>query len=413
MRLKLPVEPRPDQWNLINHKKRFGVSLRHRRNGKTVAIITKLIKRALANNLQSPRYGYMAPYLKQAREIAWDYLVHYTSIFPDVRWNKTELSATFMGDRKISLMGADNADSHRGKYLDGIGIDEFDDIDYIVWTEIVLPALADRNGWADILGTPKGRANLYAILEMAKKSDELWYWEVIKASESGVLSPEQMSLLRANMTEMAWRQEMEMDFDAYADGLINIAWFKFYKGQPPEPIVYRTWSWDTANKKGEKNDYSVGQLWGRSAAGRDYLLKMVRGKYEYPELKRLVRQCFLSSPSHEVLIEDAASGQQLIQEFKADTKLPIIAMKPSSSDRNVGMPKHKEERVLAVSTRIESGLVWLPADDQTVESLLVECSAFPSKNVHDDTIDPLTQYLIRRYNVEGRGKARNIRLGGL
>ena len=76
-------------------------------------------------------------------------------------------------------------------------------------------------------------------------------------------------------------------------------------------------SWDTANKATELSDFSVCTTWG--ILGKNlYLLEVLRRRMEYPELKRAVRdQHALFRPSV-VLIEDKASGTQLIQELVAD-----------------------------------------------------------------------------------------------
>jgi len=56
---------------------RWAALVAHRRCGKTVACVNDLIARALQLKLPHGRYGYVAPYLAQAKEVAWEYLKRY------------------------------------------------------------------------------------------------------------------------------------------------------------------------------------------------------------------------------------------------------------------------------------------------------------------------------------------------
>ena len=69
----------------------------------------------------------------------------------------------------IRRYGADNPDALRGPYLDGVVLDEFADMKPEVWYEVVRPMLADRQGWATFIGTPKGKNEFWRLYESAKK----------------------------------------------------------------------------------------------------------------------------------------------------------------------------------------------------------------------------------------------------
>src|SRR5687767_9955401 len=71
---------------------RFLVLVWHRRGGKTVFAIVELILAALKCEKERGRYGYVAPYLKQAKAVAWDYLHHFTLNIPGCVYNESELS---------------------------------------------------------------------------------------------------------------------------------------------------------------------------------------------------------------------------------------------------------------------------------------------------------------------------------
>src|SRR3989440_10245327 len=94
--------------------------------------------------------------------------------------------------------------------------------------------------------------------------------------------------------------------------------FKCYgENERPERLERIVQSWDTANKATELSDFSVCTTWG--VRGMDlFLLGVFRRRLEYPALKRAVREQQSQFDADVVLIEDNASGTQLIQELIAD-----------------------------------------------------------------------------------------------
>ena len=133
MRLSLSKRPvissyqeRPMQKALrqLCSQNRFNVLVIHRRAGKTVFAINKLIRDVLTEPRHNARGHYFAPTYRQAKSIAWDYLRDFTAHIPGMVYNKTELAATFPRGQKIQLVGADNPDSFRGQYSDTAVLDE-------------------------------------------------------------------------------------------------------------------------------------------------------------------------------------------------------------------------------------------------------------------------------------------------
>ena len=226
--------PRPLQAVIHASLKRFNVLVCHRRFGKTLLVINELINKGLVNQLHNPQYAYIAPTYKQAKMIAWEYIVDYTSQIPGVKVNKSELSVEILREGqknevtgewikrpdkvKIMLLGADNPDSLRGIYLDGAVLDEFAQCDPIIWGEIVRPALADRKGWAIFIGTPKGQNHFYNRLKRAEKQPESWFTAIYKASETNVLPQEEIDDMIADMEPEEVEQELECSFHAAVRG---------------------------------------------------------------------------------------------------------------------------------------------------------------------------------------------------
>ena len=211
-------EPRELQLQLHRELQRFNVLVAHRRFGKTVFTVNEMIDQGLRCLLERPRYAYIAPYLKQAKAIAWDYFQHYLRPLPGVKFNQAELRADIAG-RRFQLFGADNPDALRGIYLDGVVFDEYALMDPRVWGEIVRPLLTDRSGWAIFIGTPMGRNSFYELYQKAPKRSH-WHRAMFKASDTDVLTEEELEQARSEMSAEQYEQEFECSFDAAIRGAI-------------------------------------------------------------------------------------------------------------------------------------------------------------------------------------------------
>ena len=91
-------------------------------------------------------------------------LKHQARSLKEARFHEGELRCDLANGARISLYGGDDPDSLRGLYLDGVVLDEFQQMDPRVWSEVIRPALADRQGWALITGTPHGAQRALAAL---------------------------------------------------------------------------------------------------------------------------------------------------------------------------------------------------------------------------------------------------------
>jgi predicted phage terminase large subunit-like protein len=141
-------------------------------------------------------------------------------------------------------------------------------------------------------------------------------------------------------------------------------------------------SWDTANKASELSDFSVCTSWG--IKGKDiYLLHVLRKRMEYPELKRAVCEQCQAFEASVVLIEDKASGTQLIQELFAEGVHAVTRYQPQSD---------KIMRMHAQTAMIENGFVHLPREAAWLPEYLHELTAFPNGK-HDDQVDSTAQML--------------------
>lgn len=163
---------------------------------------------------------------------------------------------------------------------------------------------------------------------------------------------------------------------------IKYEWFKWWRALPKLEFIFITV--DTAQKTKEIHDYTVMQAWGISESKDIYLLDMIRGKFEAPQLRQTAKVFYKKwdttalATLRKMYIEDKSSGSSLIQDLKADK------MKIGDIQRN----KDKVFRCDDLSPHIEAGRVYLNDDINGIQSLIDEALAFPNGK-HDDTIDPM------------------------
>lgn len=176
---------------------------------------------------------------------------------------------------------------------------------------------------------------------------------------------------------------------AIGGNIIRGEYFKRYTIHPR--ILQRKIYVDTAQKTKEHNDYSVFECWGKGDDGKIYLLDLIRGKWEAPELKKRAIAFWNKHNALDVdtvgqlrqmMVEDKASGTGLIQDIKMSNTIPIKGI-----ERNID----KLTRVMDVTAYLEAGMVCVPEGAPFTNDFIAECESFTADNTHahDDMIDPL------------------------
>lgn len=199
--------------------------------------------RALLNKRRGdapPRYAYIAPTRDQAKDIAWPYLKSFTSKLPGVKVNEGELRITLPKKQTIRLYSGDNYERMRGIYFDGAVVDEPADIDPKAWGTVIRPCLSDYQGWANFIGTPKGKNAFYKRHIDAREREDYFHM-VLRASESGILPADELYSIRRDITEDEYRQEYECDFNIGRPGAIYAKDFEQARNAgrvAPFPINY-------------------------------------------------------------------------------------------------------------------------------------------------------------------------------
>ena len=210
--VELDYKPRDVFLDFHERQQRWAVIVAHRRCGKTVACINDLIYKALIEGKEDGRYAYIAPYYSQAKTIAWDYLLKYSRPVM-AKANQSELWVELVTGARIRLFGADAGENLRGLFLDGVVMDEFADMKPSIWGAVVRPLLADREGWAVFIGTPKGHNSFYEIYRQAEQH-ESWFCKTLRASNTGIIPRSELEDAQMIMSEDQYLQEFECSFEA-------------------------------------------------------------------------------------------------------------------------------------------------------------------------------------------------------
>ena len=166
--------------------------------------------------------------------------------------------------------------------------------------------------------------------------------------------------------------------------IIKTSWFKRYTPETcPAEFHAIVIGLDTAFKTKSWNDFSVITVAGITELGDIYILKVYREKLEYPDLKRKlvnINSVWRGRGLRGWYVEDAASGQSLIQDMRHGSSLTILPWKPGTND--------KTNRCTSITPIIEGGRVFIPEEADWLDDWEVELSQFPSGK-HDDQVDSL------------------------
>lgn len=238
--MTLVYKPREQFAPFHNRGQRWGIMNTHRRAGKTVALVNDLIVGALECRLYKPQLAYIGPTYSQAKRIAWSYIKDFGEKYLGKPPQEAELKITLVNDATIYVLGADNADSLRGMYLDGAVMDEYAMFKPSVFPQIIRPALSDRHGWGVFASTPRGKNLFYDAYKLAERTPSEWFHLTLKASTSGIISAAELAALSRDMDPEEFAQEYECSFDSALKGAIysNEVNLMFSEGRVVEEELY-------------------------------------------------------------------------------------------------------------------------------------------------------------------------------
>jgi len=222
---------KPPQWKVFRCAERFRVLVAGRRFGKTYLALTELIQSAWGRGRKA---WYVAPTYKQAKRVAWNPLKQMTQPYWVGKPNETDLTIELDSGGTISLRGADNYDALRGDGLDFIVVDEYASVAPAAWTEVLRPALADKQGGALFIGTPRGHNHFYELYEAAQHQPH-WAAFQFTTEEGGHVTREELESATHELDERTFRQEFRASFENLGVGL---AYYAFDRAQNVRPVGY-------------------------------------------------------------------------------------------------------------------------------------------------------------------------------
>ena len=227
------------------------------------------------------------------------------------------------------------------------------------------------------------------------KSDQWHVVEFPALMDHGPVWPEywnteELEKVKATLPVGKWNAQWMQAPTSEEGAIIKREWWNVYKKETIPPLQHVIQSYDTAFLKKESADYSAITTWGIFYPNEDspanlILLDAMKGRYEFPELRRLALQQYKYWQPESVIIEAKASGLPLTYELR-QMDIPVINFTPSR-----GHDKHA--RVNAVAPLFESGIIWAP-EQKFADEVIEECAAFPNGD-HDDLVDSMTQAVMR------------------
>jgi hypothetical protein len=223
-KLNIQINPREPFRAYLERSQRWACMVVHRRGGKTFCCVQDLLRCALTHKREGPplRYAYVAPTRDQAKDIAWGYVKDFFCSIPGSVTNEADLKVTLPNGASLRLYSGENYERMRGLYFDGVVIDEPADIDPAAWHSVIRPTLSDYNGWATFIGTPKGRNQFWRQWVKALKNTK-WFTLLLKASESGLIPPEELRDIQEEIPDRDYLQEYECSFAVSRPGAIYSA----------------------------------------------------------------------------------------------------------------------------------------------------------------------------------------------
>jgi len=204
---------------------------------------------------------------------------------------------------------------------------------------------------------------------------------------------EELEKVKMSIGLRKWQAQWQQQPTAEEGAILKREWWQMWPHTQPPKCEYLIQSYDTAYSKKETADFSVITTWGVFVPNADsgpniILLDVVKGRWDFPELKRIAKEQYSYWNPDNVLIEAKATGVTLQQELRR-VGIPVTMYNPGG--RRAG--QDKVSRAHAVAPLFESKMVWSP-DTEWAQELIEECAAFPNGD-NDDMVDSTTQAMMR------------------
>ena len=200
---------------------------------------------------------------------------------------------------------------------------------------------------------------------------------------------EELEGVKASLSESKWQAQWQQNPTSEEGSIIKREWWQMWDKEDIPDLIHIIQSYDTAFSKKETADFSAITTWGvfypQFKGPHLILLDVKKGRWDFPELKKIALEEYKYWEPETIIIEAKASGTPLTHELR-QIGVPVVNFTPSK-----GNDKHV--RVNSVAPLFEAGKVYYP-DKRWAEEVIEECAAFPYGE-HDDLVDSTTQALMR------------------
>ncbi len=292
-------------------------------------------------------------------------------------YNKSDRVATLTDGKRVIFRTADDPEKLRGPNLGWFYLDEAALMEQSAWL-IMIGRLRLGPGRAWATTTPRGFNWVYDLFH----TDDENYAIIHSSTRENVYLPAGfIRSLETSYTSEFARQEIEGEFINPAGTLFKRAWFTTITDRYPDGVSWVRY-WDLAASTKDSADYTASAAVALSQDGTLYIRDMVRGKWEWPDAKRILMQTMQAEPSVQHGVEEALHGLAAVQELQRERSIANITL------RGIRVDKDKQSRALPWAARAEAGKValvrgpWIPA-------FLDEVASFPLGQ-HDDQVDSIS-----------------------
>jgi phage terminase large subunit-like protein len=314
-----------------------------------------------------------------------------------VRKLEAERTIFLPGGGSISVKSGENEDAIRGAGLDGVVIDEAAFCSDTLWPEVLRPALADKQGWAIFISTPKGKNYFWEMYQRAEHLEDWERWQR-PTSDNPIIPAKEIEAARADTTPLGFRQEFLAEFVTPGGNIVREEWFQYWEPTEDPDVIqlncteeglgtklvnvkqnlnYMTC--DLAASLKTSADYTVFCNW--VLAGSDLiLLDIDRRRLEGPDQLPAMRQMFERHKPAYIGVERTQYQLTFLQ----------LAKRAGLPARELKTDRDKFSRAQSVAVKFQNLQVYMPIRDPLINIIKDELLSFsgdPASNQHDDIMD--------------------------
>lgn len=387
----LDVKLHNKQLEVFNDKHRFKVVAAGRRFGKSRLAAWLLLIEGLKST--SKDIFYVAPTYQQAKDIMWGVLKELgQEVITSAHENTSVL--TLVNGRKIYLKGADRPDTLRGVGLGYCVIDEYADIKPNVWEQILRPALADVQGGAMFIGTPKGRNHFYELFKYAESGkDKEWAAWHFSSYDNPLIPATEIEAAKASMSSFAFRQEFLASFEAASRDIFKEEWVHIDEEEPEDGRYFIAVdlagfinvSREAGNKNKKLDETAIAVV--KVHEDGWWVADLKHGRWDIQETCKQIMNAVINYEPIAVGIEKGslknAALPYLMDLMRRHNHYFRI------DDVTHGNQKKTDRIVWSLQGRFEHGKVKLNYGDWNNE-FIDQLVNFPNPQLHDDLVDALS-----------------------